>query len=179
MAEYRVNFSLGIRAGILYLKRRPDHQIQDALPVVFIPKATQTNEMHGECHGLTFSCTFLYRKTFRKQSHWICRRQLTLWDRSTVPVLVIRKMWARKHFDCLFRHCDRPNCFDCIANMWMNSDGVTIAFLSLPSLTRPQPFTGTDRTCNRQRVQWVRSPDKGVVRQTARHCILLADEISI
>ena len=88
MAEYRVNFKLRIWTDVLYLKRRPGH------PVVFIHKATQTNEMHGECHGVTFSCTFLYRKTFRKQSHWICRRQLTLWGCSTVPVLVIRKCGA-------------------------------------------------------------------------------------
>lgn len=73
------------------------------------------------------------------------------------------QMWARKHFDCLFRRCDRPNCCDRIADMQMNSHGVTIAYLSLPSLTRPHPFTGTDRTCNRQRVHWVRSPGKGVV----------------
>lgn len=49
---------------------------------------------------------------------------------------------------------------------------------SFRPLTRPHPFTGTDWTCNRQgavgQVTWQR-----VLRQTARHFNLLADEISV
>lgn len=81
------------------------------------------------------------------------------------------QMWARKHFDL-------TGATALLIRRW-----IVTAWLLLSSpfhpLTRPRPFTGTDWTCNRQQGALGQVTWQGVVRQTARHCNLLADEISI
>lgn len=130
--------------------------------------------MHGECHG-----ALVYHKTFRKQSHWICRRQLAVEGRSTVPVLVIRKCGPGSILIlCFDAVTDWTGAIASLIRRW-----IVTAWLLLSSpfhpLTRPHPFTGTDWTCNRQQGALGQVTWQGVVRQTARHCNLLADEISI